>query len=178
MNLLLLSALFAGAVGGSNPRIYVNGERADGLRDVVLEDVDVRIDDKGNLWITAPMYSVGGKAGTEAVERPPAGAWWLLVEDLESSNLSVVVTVNGRPVTTLKSGVGNGRLDLAPWLHRGANQVVFTAAASPSKQGGPLVLSIGPLQADGTMPDASIRFARDPSSATKAVERSFILRVP
>ena len=163
---------------GSAPRIYVNGERADGLRDVVLEEVDVRVDDKGNIWITAPLYTVGGKAGAEAVERPPAGAWWLLVEDLNSHNVSVVVSVNGRPVTTLKSGVGTGRLDLAPWLHRGANQVVFTAAASAVKEGGPMVVSIGSLQPDGTMPDAAIRFARDPSSAAESLERSFTLRVP
>jgi len=178
MTPLLQAALLGAAVAGSGPRIYVNGERADGLRDVVLDEVDVRIDDKGNIWITAPLYTVGGKAGEQAVEKPPAGVWWLLVEDLDSSNLAVTVTINGHAVTTLKSGVGAGRLDLAPWLHRGANQVVFTASAAPGADGGPLVVSIGPLQSDGTMPDAALRFARDPSAAAEALERSFVLRVP
>jgi hypothetical protein len=168
----------AAAIAGPSPRIYVNGERADGLRDVVLDDVDIRIDEKGHIWITAPLYAVGGTAGAEAVEKPPAGVWWLLVEDLDSSNLAVSVIVNGHAVTTLKSGVGAGRLDLQPWLHRGANQVVMNAQASPSAGGGPIVVSIGSLQADGTMPSPAVRFARDPAAAAEALERTFVLRIP
>ena len=68
-------------VSAKDAKLYVNGERADGLRDVVLESVDVRIDDKGNLWITAPQYRVGGTEGEAATEAAPAGAWWLVVED-------------------------------------------------------------------------------------------------
>ena len=179
---MMWSFMMAGAVqvavAGSGPKVYVNGERADGLRDVVLEEVDVKFDEKGNIWITASQYTVGGQAGEAAVEKPPVGVWWLLVEDLSSSNLSIAVTINGNPVTTLKSGVGAGRLDLQPWLHRGANQVVLQAAASPSASGGPLVVSIGSLKADGSMPDPAVRFARDPSAASQALERTFVLRIP
>ena len=159
-------------------KVYVNGERADGLRDVVLEDVDVRIDEKGNLWITAPQYRVGGADGAAATEPVPAGAWWLIVEDNGSSDLRVEVRINGRLATTVQSGQGGGMLDVGPWLHRGANQVVMTSSAAPASEGGPLVVTIGPGAGDGRLDKVSASVARDPGAAKEPLEKSFVIRVP
>jgi hypothetical protein len=159
-------------------KIYVNGERADGLRDVVLESVDVRIDEKGNLWITAPQYRVGGTEGEAATEAAPAGAWWLVVEDNGSTGLTIEVRINGRLATTVKSGQGGGLLDVGPWMHRGANQVVLRSEAAPASDGGPLVVKLGPGAGGGALSSVSASFARDPGTAKKALEKAFVIRVP
>lgn len=49
MTLALVAAAFAGSV-------YINGVRADLLPEMTLEDVTVRIDGAGNLYIDAPGY--------------------------------------------------------------------------------------------------------------------------
>jgi hypothetical protein len=64
--LMLLLAAPAGAAG-----LFVNGVQADGIRNTAFQNCDVRIDDQGNIHITAKGYSVtavGGSAGTA----PPA----------------------------------------------------------------------------------------------------------
>jgi hypothetical protein len=159
-------------------RVHVNGERADSLRDVVLEDVDVRFDEKGNIWIEAPQYQVGGTAGSGAREPVATGVWWLVVQDSQSADLQITLTINGRVVTVIKSGQGGGTLDLAPWLHRGANQVVLSSAATEAVQGGALQVKIGEGLVGNKLGSPVISFARDPAAATEALERSFVLRVP
>ena len=159
-------------------RVFVNGERADGLRDVVLEEVSVRIDAKGDIYITAPQYEVGGVSGDTATEAAPAGTWWLVVEDFGSKALEIQVTVNGRPVATVRSGQGAAPLDLAPWLHRGVNQVEVRAPAATAASGGPL--SVAVVQgAGGQKPVATdVRFSRDPAAASSEMVRAFVVRIP
>jgi hypothetical protein len=179
MNALAVAVL--GAVlpaSARDARVYVNGERADGLRDVVLEEVSVRIDDRGDVWITAPQYRVGASDGEAAAEPAPAGAWWLVVEDQESSALSIEVRINGRVATVVRSGQGGGLLDIGPWLHRGANQIVLAANAAPASSGGPLVVKLGEGPGGGELSKVVVSFARDPAGAQKALEKSFVLRVP
>lgn len=165
-------------VQAKEAKVYVNGERADGLRDVVLEDVTIRIDAKGHLWITAPQYRVGAADGQAASEPAPTGAWWLVVEDNGSSELSIDVRINGRLVTTIQSGQDGALLDVGPWLHRGANQVVMTSGAAPVRDGGPLVVKIGPGAGGGALERVAGSMARDPGAATEPLEKSFVIRVP
>ena len=51
LGLLLSPVTFAGA-------LYINGVRADAVRDMELKDVNIRVDGDGNVWIDAPRYSV------------------------------------------------------------------------------------------------------------------------
>jgi len=171
-------ALFLGTAAAKEPKIHVNGERADGLRDVILEEVDIRFDERGNIWITAPQYRVGGGDGASAHEPAATGQWWLVVEDLSSSELSITVTINGRVATTVRSGQGGGSLDVGPWLHRGANQIVLSAPPSGAAQGGPLVVRIGEGTQATSLDSVVVSFARDPATASAKVERSFVVRVP
>jgi hypothetical protein len=48
---LLSPVTFAGA-------LYINGVRADAVRNMELKDVNIRVDGDGNVWIDAPRYSV------------------------------------------------------------------------------------------------------------------------
>ncbi|MCK6525052.1 hypothetical protein L6R49_26915, partial [Myxococcota bacterium] len=51
LGLLLSPVTFAGA-------LYINGVRADAVRDMELKNVNIRVDGDGNIWIDAPRYSV------------------------------------------------------------------------------------------------------------------------
>lgn len=64
---LLLAASFARA-----GEVYLNGVRAQGMPVMTMENVTVRFDAQGNIWVDAPQYQVTVvKGGTGA---PPAPA--------------------------------------------------------------------------------------------------------
>ena len=145
---LLFAALLCApsAQAASGPAVYVNGVRAEALRDTVLKGVNVRVDAQGNVWIDAPQYAVevDGRTGAAAAAAPvEAGRYWLVVEDSGSAGHSVQVAVNGALVRTITSG-GNIRvLDLAPFLRHGANTVVLQAAAITDPASGTLNVHVG-----------------------------------
>lgn len=172
--------LWAGVVLAGAPKLYVNGERADGLREVVLEEVDVRIDDKGNIWITAPQYVVGNGGETSASDAVAPQSWWLVPQDLSSSGQSLEVYVHGRRVAVVASGSAKP-VDLSLHLRRGANPVVVKAPPRPGAAGGPLSITIGPgaLGDDGVSLDTvAVSVALDAASADHSLERSFVVRLP
>jgi hypothetical protein len=123
------------------PEVYVNGVRADGLRDFTFTRVDVRVDAAGNIWIDAPQYKV------EAADAPPAavvpGRYWLLVEDVGSVGFLVEVVVNGQLVSRVRSGASHAPIDLAPHLRPGENTVLLQSVASSSDTMGRLVVRVG-----------------------------------
>jgi hypothetical protein len=68
LGLLLSPVTFAGA-------LYINGVRADAVRDMELKNVNIRVDADGNVWIDAPRYSVevvqpGGQPPAPAPQAP------------------------------------------------------------------------------------------------------------
>ena len=68
LGLLLSPVTFAGA-------LYINGVRADAVRNMELKDVNIRVDGDGNVWIDAPRYSVevvqpGGQAPAPQAPAP------------------------------------------------------------------------------------------------------------
>lgn len=70
LGLLLSPVTFAGA-------LYINGVRADAVRDMELKNVNIRVDADGNIWIDAPRYSVevvqpGGGAPQAPAPQAPA----------------------------------------------------------------------------------------------------------
>ena len=68
LGLLLSPVTFAGA-------LYINGVRADAVRDMELKDVNIRVDGDGNIWIDAPRYSVEVmQPGGQAPVPPPPQA--------------------------------------------------------------------------------------------------------
>jgi hypothetical protein len=70
LGLLLSPVTFAGA-------LYINGVRADAVRNMELKDVNIRVDADGNVWIDAPRYSVevlqpGGQPSAPSAPQAPA----------------------------------------------------------------------------------------------------------
>lgn len=121
--------------------VYINGVRADALPATTMEDVNVRFDTDGNVWIDAPQYHIevvqrGPTTAPATATAPlPKGLWWLVVEDVGSSTQQVDVAVNGTFVVRVKSGDPQHVVDLAPFLRKGKNTIVFQAAAAPSAVG-------------------------------------------
>jgi len=155
--LCALAALFlflsppAGAVD-----VYVNGVLVNGLQDQVLDDVTVTFDAKGDVRIDAPNVRIGrssAPAPPETQEAPveappvptdvPAGRWWLVATDGGSKGVEIDVRINGELVQVITSGQAQVLVDLAPYLHRGPNQLTLTARATGRVSGKPLTVYVG-----------------------------------
>lgn len=178
--------------------LYVNGVRADSLRNMELKDVDVRIDADGNIWVDAPRYTIevvapGDPPPVAHTPAPPvtapapsspgalaAGTWWLVSDDNSSTGQVVDVYINGVLVTTLRSGDPQLLMDVSRYLHRGNNQVLFTAR--PGQPGGGLLdLYLGSGSNDsGTLNlnTPEITFTRRSSDSANGASRQFELNVP
>jgi len=162
--------LLSTALAGS---IYINGVKADGITNFELDDVDVVIDNKGDVYIDAPRYAIevrtpGGETvspepvpvvqadGTISTDPAaptglPAGSWWLVCEDNGSIGQSVTVSVGGQQVAMVKSGDPQLMLDISAFLQTGDNVVTFS---SPGGEvgGGILSLYVGPgTNSNGTL---------------------------
>jgi hypothetical protein len=139
--LLVLATASAG-------ELYINGVRATGLRDQSFEDADVRIDEQGDIHITAPRYVIRSldpvpSEPTLQASAVSAGRYWLVTEDNRSTGHTIEVFVNGDLVRRVRSGEPQLILDLAPWLTPGANNVTFSALPGPQPGGGVLHLYMG-----------------------------------
>jgi hypothetical protein len=181
-----VAALAAPAwAGSSGAAVYINGVRAEALRDVQLKGVNVRVDAQGNVWIDAPQYAVevdgraaGASVAPVAVE---SGLYWLVIEDNGSVGHSVQVAINGALVRTVVSGAGVKVLDLGPFLKRGANTVLVQAAAVSGAGGGALNLHVGVGQMRGgaLVVDRTVgSFFRRVDNAGTPDSRSFQLDIP
>ena len=127
---LLTLALLA-ATPAEAGKVYINGVRADALRNTQLKDVDVVIDENGDVQISAPQYNievVGGSGEEEAADADERGVekgvWWLVTEDNKSSGHEIDVYIDGTKIKTIKSGGAQVILDLGPHLRRGLNEVL------------------------------------------------------
>jgi hypothetical protein len=143
--LLLLASLASAA------ELYVNGVRATGLRSQQFEDADVRIDEHGDIHITAPRYvvqSLEPQQPSAPSPQPQAsavtpGRYWLVTEDHRSSGHTVEVFANGDLVRRVRSGEPQVILDLSPWLTPGSNNITFSALPGPQPGGGALHIYMG-----------------------------------
>jgi hypothetical protein len=178
--------------------VFVNGIRADGLRDFEFSQVNVRIDASGNIWIDGPGYQVDvegqGMAAQPAAQpvglspgaRPQVvGAapnqTWLVTEDHGSLGHLVNVFVNGSLVHKVLSGDDQVIIDLGPFLQSGKNAILFHAEPSTELGGGILFIHVGAGQnQSGTVElnEPDITFARRASDAGKSATQTFHLELP
>ena len=134
-------ALCALGVALGAPAVYVNGVKADGLRDFTFSRVDVRVDAEGNIHIDAPQYTVEAADAPAAAVAP--GRYWLLVEDVGSAGFSVEVVINGQLVARPRSGGAHTPLDIGPHLRPGENTILLQSVAGAAETAGRLVVRIG-----------------------------------
>jgi hypothetical protein len=163
--------------------LYVNGVRADGLRNFDFRDVGVRIDENGDVWVDAPNYKIevtGGSADAEA-EPVEAGQWWMVSQDNNSGEHSLQILINGELVKDVKSGDAQLILDLAPYLKKGDNTLLINAMPSSTPTGGDLMIYVGAgSNSSGTvsMSSPDVVYARGASASTSGGSRSYTLTIP
>jgi hypothetical protein len=153
--LALLATLLLGTAQAGT--LYVNGTPVDGLKNYTFEQVDVRIDETGNIWVDAPGYNVslgdeakgkastgGSRADSNVDSDLPRGSWWLVSEDHGSTGHKVEVMINGQAVKTVASGGRQVIFDISPYLHQGTNVVTFRNSGTDTPGGAALEIMIGP----------------------------------
>ena len=141
---LLLAACWA--LGASAAEVYINGVNVDGLANQSFEKVNVRLDEKGNVRIEAPGYSV--KRVTVA---PPADPLPVANEGIISKKYFLVTEqtpqgateydidffLNGKFVRTMHSADDQLISELTQTLRPGRNQVLLQAKKHLATPGEP-----------------------------------------
>jgi hypothetical protein len=123
--------LFAAATAHAG-EVYVNGVNVDGLTSQSFEKVNVRLDEKGNVYIDAPGYSVK-RTAAEQKEAVPDGVmtrkYFLVTEQnvQGATEFDVDVFLNGKYLRTLSSTEPQLVSEVTRHVKPGRNTVVLQA---------------------------------------------------
>lgn len=129
--LTLAVTLVAGAAFATD--VYVNGTNIEGLTNHSFEKVNVRIDEKGDVHIDAPGYSVKRVSAGPEKAAPAEGRitmrYYLVTEQTQqgATEYDIDVFVNGQHLRTLPNGEGQIVTDITRKLLPGKNQVTMQA---------------------------------------------------
>jgi hypothetical protein len=178
--------------------VYVNGVKigAGALRGTVFENVGVRFDAKGDVYIVAPGYRVEVEplradavrpefAQPPSKPVPPLGRrYWLVVNTPRPGIYKVLITANGAPVADLDPNRRQYVVDLTSKLHQGENRVELTYLPIPGavSEGGDVsdvMVGLGAAAADGTLTISRVLAAhKQPGGrrSAEAVDLSFTLK--
>ena len=115
--------------------VYVNGVSVDGLTNHTFEKVTVRLDERGNVQIDAPGYSVkkvslsGGGDKPARSENAITQKYFLVTEQNPPgmTEYEVDLFLNGKFMQTLKSGDAQLVTDITRQLRPGQNLVIAQA---------------------------------------------------
>lgn len=129
--------------------VYVNGVSVDGLTNHTFEKVTVRLDDKGNVQIDAPGYSVKKVTLSGGAEKPPRSQsaitqkYFLVTEQSPPgmTEYEVDLFLNGKFMRTLKSGDEQLVTDITRSLRAGQNIVIIQAKKRYADPSSPKSLS-------------------------------------
>ena len=172
-DVLLKTLVFSGTV-------YVNGVRADGLRDFELENVDVRIDAKGDIHIDAPGYKV------EVLEEAkptmpttssgiPVGQYWLATVDESSRGFVADLLINGTFVRKLRSQEEQVILDIGPYLKPGENSAMLVPSGASGTGKFTVYLGTGANEAGTVVLDEpSVIFTLTPQNGSMQPQQSIL----
>ena len=131
--------------------VFVNGVNVDGLTNHTFEKVTVRLDEKGNVQIEAPGYSVKKVtiAGGEKAPSRPAEVmtqkYFLVTEQTQvgATEYEVDLFLNGKFFRTVKSNEDQLVLDVTKHLRFGTNQVIVQAKKRYADPNSPRSMSRG-----------------------------------
>ncbi|MFO0598603.1 MAG: hypothetical protein U0228_25070 [Myxococcaceae bacterium] len=130
MKRLFALLLVAIAVPVFAAEVYVNGVNVDGLTNHTFEKVTVRLDEKGNVQIDAPGYSVKKvNIGPEKPEGVITARYFLVTEQSPPgmTEYEIDLFLNGKFFRTLKNGEEQLVTDITKSLKPGKNQVIVQA---------------------------------------------------
>lgn len=128
----LIIALLTVSVPAAAAEVFVNGVNVDGLTNHTFEKVNVRLDEKGNVQIEAPGYSVK-KVSLQDKAPEPAGSitqkYYLVTEQSPSgmTEYEIDLFLNGKYFRTVKNGDEQLVTDITRSLKPGRNTVIAQA---------------------------------------------------
>lgn len=142
--------------------LYVNDTKVDprAMSNVALDEVSVRFDAQGNIFVDAPGYEVHlqgaptaspplSSAPTAAGEPSPSASaavaparWWMVTEDNGSTGHRIEIWLNGQLAHTVTSGQPQRIVDVGRWLRIGENQVLVKSS-STNPTGGSFYVYLG-----------------------------------
>ncbi|MFZ5444961.1 MAG: hypothetical protein ACOZQL_33535 [Myxococcota bacterium] len=129
----LISILCLASLPVVAAEVYVNGVNVEGLTNHTFEKVTVRLDEKGNVQIDAPGYSVKKVNIAGTAEKPPEGVitqkYFLVTEQSPSgmTEYEMDLFLNGKFFRTLRSGEDQLVTDITKQLKPGKNTVIIQA---------------------------------------------------
>ncbi len=132
----LPAALCLLATAAAGAEVYVNGVNVEGLANQSFEKVNVKLDEKGNVYIEAPGYAVK-RVPVEGKEVRPEGSitrrYYLVTEQTQqgATEFDVDVFLNGKYLRTLASNEPQIVAELTRQLKVGKNAVVLQAKKRP-----------------------------------------------
>ncbi|MCC6334363.1 MAG: hypothetical protein IT380_10295 [Myxococcales bacterium] len=138
MRVLALLLTFVSSVALATD-VYVNGTNIEGLTNHSFEKVNVRIDEKGDVHIDAPGYSVK-RVNVGPEKAPPAEGkitmrYYLVTEQTTqgATEYDIDVFLNGQHLRTLPNNEGQIVTDITKKLLPGKNQVTMQAKKLPTQ---------------------------------------------
>lgn len=131
----------AGSVGAAE--VYVNGVNVEGLTNQTFEKVTVRLDEKGNVHIDAPGYTVKRVTVADSKEVQSTGVitqkYFLVTEQTSpgATDYDIDVVINGQFLRTLSSSEPQLVIEVTKELKPGRNSVLLRARKRPEPTGRP-----------------------------------------
>src|SRR5579859_1062251 len=114
--------------------LYINGVRVDPVSNVKLRNVDVDIDEKGDVHITAKGYQVNvgetvspQKPAAPSRNAPQPTKYFLTMAQTGDPQWDVDVFLNGTYVRRFSAGQTPAPVDVTKLIHPGDNSVRFHA---------------------------------------------------
>ena len=132
---LLVLLLSAPLVAARANEVYVNGVNVEGLTNQTFERVTVRLDEKGNVHIDAPGYTVKRvPAGPQEKRAPSLSQRYFLVTEQTSvgaTDYDIDVFINGELLRTLGSSEPQLVTEVTRVLRPGRNTITLEAKKRP-----------------------------------------------
>lgn len=131
--------------------VYVNGVNVDGLTNHTFEKVNVRLDEKGNVQIDAPGYSVkkvtisGSDKPAQKTPDAITQKYFLVTEQTQpgATEYEVDLFLNGKFFRTIKNTDEQLVVDVTKSLKFGSNQVIVQAKKRYADPAAPKSMSRG-----------------------------------
>lgn len=139
----ILSAMLLSSLPVLAAEVYVNGVSVDGLTNQTFEKVTVRLDEKGNVQIDAPGYSVKKVtlSGEKALkpESTISQKYFLVTEQnpIGMTEYEIDLFLNGTYLRTVRSGDEQLVTEVTKQLRFGKNQLIAQAKKRLADPGTP-----------------------------------------
>ena len=117
--------------------IYINGVKVTGIKSQEIKKCSLKIDEKGDIYITAPDIKIIDDKATVTKE------YYVAVNFEKASPVDVTFILNGKPAGKVDKGQKDTFFKLEGHLKKGDNTLGFNAPPSTEKTSFKVSVGIG-----------------------------------